>query len=454
LYFNSTLVSTKVILPQGIFVQTGILDTLGQINHYELFGDRQTKFDVLSSEDITSMSLSKFTPQPEYFFFHPLNRHLQTEYDSGWPINLIFPNYSTGITTARDSLTIQFTEQEMLSLLTDFFNYSIEEARKAYDLGNDSKDWKVAWAQSDVREHGHGKWQLSWILYRPFDIRSTFYTGRARGFICNPRRPIMQHLLSGDNIGLCTNAQVNDTFSHVMVTRHLINDCTLSTATRERTYAFPLYLMEEKSPIGFAIVKMPNLNSEFVRALTDRIGLNYRSESLTNAILWYIYSILHAPSYRNRYAEFLRIDFPRLPLTSSLELFRTLAKIGGELVALHLMESPKMDKHITKFVGDRNPEVEKISYSDETVWIDKSQTTGFKGVPENVWNFHIGGYQVCGKWLKDRKGRRLTKDDIEHYQKIVVALNETIRLMDEIDKVIEKHGGWPGAFTTPKTKDE
>jgi hypothetical protein len=200
-------------------------------------------------------------------------------------------------------------------------------------------------------------------------------------------------------------------------------------------------------------------------------------------ITYYTYAVWHSPTYRTRYAEFLKIDFPRLPLTGNLELFRALAHLGGELVALHLLESPTLDKPITEFIGGQNPEVGRVDWSAGTVWLDapaaKSRraaragtpqckphtpcaendgtrrvpvtmpgTIGFKGVREDVWNFHIGGYQVCEKWLKDRKGRTLTKDDIAHYHKIVVALSETIRLMVEIDKVIDKHGGWPGAFTT------
>src|SRR6478752_7352891 len=147
----------------------------------------------------------------------------------------------------------------------------------------------------------------------------------------------------------------------------------------------------------------------------------------------------------------MKSDLLRLPLTGELELF-VLAKLGDELVSLHLLESPKLDKPRTEFIGGRNPEVEKVSYSKNTVWIDKPQGVGFGGVPEEVWNFHIGGYQVCHKWLKDRKGRTLSKDDIAHYHKIVIALSETIRLMKEIDETIEKHGGWPGAFITDPEK--
>jgi hypothetical protein len=135
-------------------------------------------------------------------------------------------------------------------------------------------------------------------------------------------------------------------------------------------------------------------------------------------------------------------------LTRKLDLFRAQAQLGGELVALHLLESPKLEKSITTFTDSAKPEVEKVSFSQGTVWIDKAQTCGFRGVPEAVWNFHVGGYQVCEKWLKDRKGRTLSKDYVAHYHKIVVALAETTLLMKEIDEVINQHGGWPGAFTT------
>ena len=192
----------------------------------------------------------------------------------------------------------------------------------------------------------------------------------------------------------------------------------------------------------------PNFSKDFIKALSAVI-----SSAAPDAIFRYIYAVLHSPTYRSRYVEFLKIDFPRIPLPGSLPLFQTLATLGGELVALHLLESPKLNHSITEFIGGKNPEVEKPSWSDNTVWMDKAQSVGFKGVREAVWNFNIGCYQVCQKWLKDRKGRTLTKDDIAHYQKIVIALSETIRLMAEIDKVIETHGGWPDAFASAAGQD-
>jgi predicted helicase len=159
-----------------------------------------------------------------------------------------------------------------------------------------------------------------------------------------------------------------------------------------------------------------------------------------------MYAVLYSPIYRTRYAQFLKSDFPRLPLTSNADLFRELCKLGERLVDLHLME--KFGKATPNYPEQGNNVVEKIEYlepRDQTepgrVYINKSQY--FDGVAHDVWEFHVGGYQVCQKWLKDRKGRVLTFDDIRHYQRIVAALAETITLMASIDEVIEEYGGWP-----------
>jgi very-short-patch-repair endonuclease/type I restriction-modification system DNA methylase subunit len=172
-----------------------------------------------------------------------------------------------------------------------------------------------------------------------------------------------------------------------------------------------------------------------------------KGEVLTpESIFNYAYAVFHSPAYRSRYAEFLKIDFPRLPLTSDKALFKSLVEKGAALVALHLMESPLLNTTITRYEVKGEHAVEKVSYDEKTQRASINKTQYFEGLPPEVWNFHIGGYQVCEKWLKDRKNRKLTIDDIDHYQKIVVALKETIRLMGEIDETIEEHGSWPGAF--------
>jgi len=179
----------------------------------------------------------------------------------------------------------------------------------------------------------------------------------------------------------------------------------------------------------------------------------------------YFYAVFYSPEYCRRFEPSLKLDFPRIPTPVDRDLFQDLARLGSGLIALHMTESPKLDGLITAYQGPKNPEVGRVGWADGTVWLDAAKTNaregqsatmpgtiGFHGVSEETWDFHIGGYQVCHKWLKDRKGRTLSDDDIDHYQKIVVALNETIRIMGEIDEVIEAHGGWPDAFQTAKAK--
>ncbi len=192
-----------------------------------------------------------------------------------------------------------------------------------------------------------------------------------------------------------------------------------------------------------------------------RLGRGTQIRSLS--ILNYMYGIFHSLSYRSRYSEFLKIDFPRFPIPGNLALFRDLDCLGGELIKLHLMESTKLDDLNTTYIGPRNPDVKRVGWSNDTVWLNAGATKtglpaapgtiGFRGVTATVWNFRVGGYQICERWLKDRKGRTLFRNDITHYQKIVVALAETIHLMRKIDEVIVSHGGWPAAFDSAAASD-
>jgi predicted helicase len=230
----------------------------------------------------------------------------------------------------------------------------------------------------------------------------------------------------------------------------------MSPKTSNNGFVFPLYLYPSTDELDASAGRRPNINPEFLKALAENLkapqeGPHGLPKGVTpEDIFHYVYSVFHSPTYRTRYGAFLKIDFPRLPLTSNRDLFFSLAALGGELAGLHLMESPKLNDLITEFPEKGTDAVEKVQYTDKDkrVWINSTQYFG--GVPSAVWNFHIGGYQVCEKWLKDRKGRTLTYEDIQHYQKIVVALNETIRLMAEIDQVIETQGGWPVAFSGNK----
>jgi SOS-response transcriptional repressor LexA len=289
----------------------------------------------------------------------------------------------------------------------------------------------------------------------------------------------MRHLIAGRNAALCgvKAVETGDEYAHVFLTSVLADHHCVSL--KEVNYVFPSLIYpedvnarEQRGLFRHAeCTPIPNFTPDFLSRLKERLGFSVPGESPcagrsvdVQDLLAYVYCVLHSATFRKRYAAFLRKEFARILVPKDRAFFKALVGLGSELVALHLMESPKLENFITTYTGPKNPEVGRVGWSDDTVWLDAAATKkgqsatpgtiGFRGVPEDVWNFHIGGYQVCEKWLKDRKGRTLSEDDLAHYQKIVVALSETIRLMREIDEVIEAHGGWPAAFTADDTASE
>ncbi len=427
-----------------------------QLKHADVFGTRKYKSEVLSNSSLSEISWQSIHSKSPFYLFMPQDQTLFSEYQEFIKITEAMPLYSNGIVTARDHMCIRWSAEEVWAIVKEFANLTPEEARRHFQLGVDSRDWQVKLAQADLNRDGPSLKRVVPIYYRPFDTRWTYFTGRSRGYLCMPRGETMSHMLGEKNIALITSRMTKgEVFQHAQSTRNISEAIVMSPKTSNNGFIFPLYIIPDSFHKGTLTLNSEvflNFGPAFLRQLATNFNLSQTaSYGLPSSlepedIFYYIYAILNCPSYRSRYAEFLKIDFPRLPLPRSLEFFRALVPLGGELVSLHLLESPELDCLITESIGDGSKEVEKVSWSNDTVWIDKAQTTGFKGVLEDVWNFHIGGYQVCEKWLKDRKGRTLSEDDINHYQKIVVALTETIRLMKEIDQVIEEHGGWPGAF--------
>jgi predicted helicase len=422
----------------------------------DLFGTRESKYAALAKLTANSAALRSLEPEAPNFFFRPEDNSLREEYETWWSVPVAMPFYNSGLQTKRDELTIHHRREDLERVLSDFRSHDTEWLRRKYELGPDGRDWTVALAKKDVR--GQGK--VIQLQYRPFDFRFTYFTGNSKGFLAYPRRDVSERILAG-SVALVTMRQIAGVPDEceVFVTRVPMTDRSLAS-TLGTPYLFPLMSMRQgedpqqpKSLPLEADGEMHNFSEQFLAAMRARLGNGTQPHPMT--ILNYMYGIFHSPSYRSRYSEFLKIAFPRFPLPSSLALFGDLARLGGELVTLHLMESTKIDNFITAYIGPLRPEVKRVSWSHDTVWLDATATSGrsampgtigFRGVPEAVWNFRVGGYKVCERWLKDRKDRTLSKHDIAHYQKIIVALAETIRLMNEIDQVIEAHGGWPGAF--------
>ncbi len=424
------------------------------VRHAELYGARESKYAWLEGHAVDNTRWRKLQPRSGSYLFIRRDETAIRSYERYPSIPDIFPVNSVGIVTARDNLTIHWSAQAAWNTVVAFSKLDPELARQGYKLGKDARDWKVALAQQDLKESGPTREKLAPILYRPFDLRHTYYTGRTRGFICMPRAEVMRHMLAGENLALVTCRQLAlSGWSHAWPSDRLVDDCLVSNRTKERGYVFPLYLHPEpehpekkKAGIGRYVsmmlfepharylTKKPNLNPALVAALTAAHG----REPTPEAIFHYVYAVLYAPAYRTKYAEFLKSDFPRIPFTADAKLFRKLAALGEKLVALHLLKSPDLDPPACRFHGEGDGHVNpdrktglRYDAARQRIWINAAQH--FAPVPEAVWQYQVGGYQVCGKWLKDRKTRRLELDDIRTYCRIVTALSRTIALQKTID---------------------
>ena len=413
-------------------------DEPAKIYHEDMWGTRQEKYRKLSQTNVQSTEWSELQPTSPLYLFVPQAAANRTEYESGWSIADIFLTKSIGIVTARDRLTIHWTADGVRETVTDFSSLPAEEARDRYGLPRDTRDWQVHLAQADLRDHPDADQHITPIHYRPFDSRWTYYIGRSRGFHCMPRPENMSHLLN-QNLALCVCRIVTSaSWQHVIISNGITDNCFISNRGSESGHVFPLYLYPDTE--GFALeteIKL-NFKPEFLTALSESLGLSQTdphqlAEGITpEQILAYIYAILYSPTYRERYFEFLRYDFPCIPLPQDIDHFSTLAELGQELIDAHLLRNITPTTH--RFEGEGDAVVERVRYQDNKVWINAAQH--FTDVPEDVWEYEVGAYQVCEKWLKDRRDRTLSLDELNQYRKILVAIAETIRTMDAIDDIV------------------
>ena len=381
----------------NLFVKTGkkAKDELGKVYHKDLYGLRKNKYDFLDEATIESVGYKEITPQPPMYFFVPKDFGLQNEYDRGFMVSNLFVQNSMGVTTGHDKELVSFSE----------FN-------------------------TDTNTE---------YFYRPFDNMWLDYDTSK---VVRPRETIMRNMQK-DNTALCLikiNSSVDGLFK-VFVTSGVTDKTLLSS--KDNTNVFPLYAYKENMGEEERIV---NFNKDLYDSIAK--GLNYLPcyddnmlidpTSEYNGVLYpqdlfdYIYAVLHSPSYRERYKEFLKIDFPRIPYPTDWEKFRDLVEKGEELRHLHLMEDLPHSTSVSFPVGG-TLQVDCYRWEQNRVYINSEQY--FEGVPESAWNFYIGGYQTAQKWLKDRKGMTLSFEDVKHYQRIIYVLLQTKRIMEEIDSV-------------------
>jgi len=407
---------------------------MAKVLYYDLWGSREDKYKFLESASLDSVDWIELQPTEPNYFFAPKDFDLATEYNQGCLISDIFIINSSGFTTHRDNFAIDFDRDIIKKRIRDLMseNLSNDYLQELYSI-HDSRDWNLAEARKQVRKNLNWENDLISCLYRPFDKRFCYLSTVAMDF---PRPPLKQHLIQ-DNLSLLCNRQLSIMgWRHIFVTNSVPEICSISSASRERTYVFPLYTYPntENDQTNLFLEKTPNLSPKFLEAIKEKLGKIPTPEK----IFYYAYAIFHSPTYRTRYAEFLKIDFPRLPLTSNQKLFHELAIKGEELVNLHLMKSDKLNTLITTYQAIGDNQISEVTYNSELQRVYINKESYFTNIPPHIWEFKIGGYQVLDKWLKDRKNanRKLSIEEINHYQKIVIALTATLQLMQEIDRII------------------
>ncbi|MBI3872997.1 MAG: N-6 DNA methylase [candidate division Zixibacteria bacterium] len=480
----------------GIFIKEKGKSGPAAVHHANFWGTRGGKHESLFAEDISNTTWAEVVPQSPFYLFTPQDADLQREYERWWKITEIMPVNVLGFQTHRDHFAVDFDRDEMRRRIQEMRSTRLddEECRAKYEV-KDNRDWSLAGARTRLRADRRWEERLIRCLYRPFDWRWCYFSEVAMDY---PRRELLDHVWGRENYCLlASRQQATVGYRHCWVAKEPPNDCVVSTTSREANQAFLLYTyppsgehpranQEEADlhvwPSG-KDGRRPNFMPAFVREMEGLLRLRFIADGRGDLketvgpedILHYMYAVFHSPTYRTRYAEYLKIDYPRLPLTSDMTLFRSLCHFGSDLIGLHLLDSPRLmepgikypvagsnvvEKGHPKYLAPGAPEPSSgIPLAAGRVYVNRGDVRSrvaaqyFDGVPAEVWDFHIGGYRVCEKWLKDRQGRTLTFDELDHYRGMVAALRETIRIMAEIDVVIDDHGGWPAAFASGKHED-
>jgi len=409
-------------------------ETTCEVYHSEIWGLPKDKHRWLQDNDLPSTQWQKLAPSSPYYFFVPRDEKLLNAYEEHPKLTDIFLISSVGIVTARDRLAIRWTPEEVWSTVLHFTKVDSQTARAAYKLGRDVKDWKVELAQEDLRESGPTRERIAPILYRPFDVRYTYYTGKSRGFLCRPRPQVMSHMFH-KNLGLVLPRRVETEipWRHVLCTDKIVEHVAVSLKTID--YLFPLYLYPHREGENSTTdqTQLPrgeaNISPKFLMTLREAYGEKTTSEE----VFHYIYAVLHSMAYREKYSELLRMDFPRIPFTRDYDLFREVQGLGRHLADLHLLRSGDLDPPVARFQGTGEKRIGRPRYDPKVNKVYINAERYFEGIADDVWSYCIGGYQVCDKWLKYRKNRELSNAEIKHYCSVITAIQKTIETQRSID---------------------
>ncbi len=430
----------------GLFVRKpGVKRWTGdraKVFHADLYGLRKDKYRALDSLDIDSTDWQALAPAAPHYYFVPQDTGLLVEYERGWKVTEAMPVNVLGFQTHRDEFAIDTDRSRLLERIAEMRDRSVADEVLSAKYGlSDKHGWRLDHARRVLSDAHDWEDALVRVAYRPFDDRWGYFSETVMD---RPRRELREHVAAKENTCLVVSRQALDgVFKHVLITKAPAEGNFLQSAKGGNS--FPLWLYPSDQPADLIEAaqteRRPNLSDAFVAALKAAQGRAISPEDT----LAYLYAVLHTPGYRQRYADFLRRDFPRVPLTGNPELFAQLTKLGHELIGLHTLHT--LPARISGFPVAGSGEVVKLRFAIAAgqdagrVWINDAQY--FDGVPQAVWDTHIGGYRVAEKWLKDRRERLLSYDDITHYQNVVAALARTLAIQAELDAAVASAGGWP-----------
>ncbi len=442
----------------GLFARSA--NEVATVNHADLWGGREhSKFVCLLNDHVLSTPWQTLSPQSPLHLFVPRSDKFQDEYDSGWRLDHVFPVHQVGMTTARDRVVIDFEAIPILERARRFRDSKEADVHLCAELGIPmKKGWNISKARELLQREDDLEDLIKPVLRRPFDARLILYHD---SLVWRTMKKLMGHMLAGKNIGIITTRQCKDNWS-AMVSNMIITHKALDAY--DINSLFPLYIYPLDLATKTSSQRTPNLDSQFTQTFKAAIGLDLITDGVGNLtgtfgpedIFHYIYTVCYSPEYRRRYADFLKSEFPRIPLPGNRALFAELVPVGARLVKLHLMEA-EIGSAVARvsFPVSGTNQVDKVSYTagdgrSGRVWINRDQY--FDGVAPDDFTFTIGGYRPAENWLKERQGRVLSQDDVLYYQRVITALAETRSRMTEIDDVISRHGGWPDAFQPRKTE--
>ncbi|MCL9822604.1 N-6 DNA methylase [Helicobacter sp. 16470-15] len=411
---------------------------LAKLYHAELYGKRKEKYNFLYEHTLDSIEWKELTPQEPFYLFIPQDENLRIEYDKGYSIKDMFRISSVGVVGGRDKFVMSDSDsfeslENFKERIKKFLSLDIENARKEFNLGQDSRDWKVEYAQKELQATGNNLQNYVKIHYRPFDIRWTYYTGKSKGFHCMPRGEVMQHFLKGENLAITPIRQLKDSqqeWNHCFCINNIADQAIASGSNGANTI-MPLYIKNTESADLDSIKWIENFTPSF----REFIDSKYKEHFSPETILGYLYALLFHKDYREKYIDFLKVDFPKISFVESKELFLQLSALGNSLITLHLLKDqdlPPIGEPLYKDTANKDLKISAITYAKETKELFINKSLYFEKVESSVWEYKIGGYQVLDKYLKSHKDEEI---NFEYFQKIIQTLHKSLEIEREIAKI-------------------